>query len=133
MQACMTWQIFIIEDNELVRESYVTLLEFEPDLAVCGQAATAAEALAALPVSGAHAAIIDVSLPDQDGLDLARHLCTTCPDVPLLVISGQDEETHAGRAREAGAVGYVDKKDAATRLLPALRQALAERPAGKNA
>ena len=97
----------------------------EEDLEVCGEAATAPEALDALRRIKADAVVIDISLPGSDGIELLKHLRSEHPHLPLLVISAHDEKVYALRALRAGAAGYLMKNEGEDCLIPALRKALA--------
>ena len=69
-------------------------------------------------------ALIDVSLPKMSGINLVERLRERHPALKTLVVSGHEPELYAQQAEEAGAAGYVDKREAAHALLPAIRRAL---------
>ena len=123
MAAGSKHRIFIVEDNPLVRESYVLLIDLEPDLEICGEAETATEALEKLQ-DDADIILIDVLLPDISGIELVERLKGQRPSLPTLVISGHDKEIYQKQALAAGATAYLDKKDAATDLIPAIHHVL---------
>lgn len=97
------------------------VLENEPELVVCGMAATAEEALATAAASEPDFMLIDVSLPDMSGIELARTLHDRHPDLPLAMLSGHREQSHVEQALAAGARGYV-LKGSGEELAPAIRR-----------
>ena len=102
-------QIFLVDDHPIMREAVRGLLEREAGLAVCGEAATAAEALEHVATAEPDLVLIDVSLPDMSGIQLARILRERYPDLPLAMLSGHAEQSYVEQALEAGANGYVLK------------------------
>ncbi len=122
----MSHRIFIVEDNPLVRQGYVALIELEPGLEVCGHADDAGQALDTIADARPDLAIIDVLLPGLSGLRLVEQLREVHPALRMLVISGQDQSIYRKRALAAGALGYVDKKEAATDLIPTIHRLLSD-------
>jgi DNA-binding NarL/FixJ family response regulator len=106
-------RIFIVEDHPVVRKGYVAFLRREPDLDICGEAASAQEALELLPNAKADVAVLDVSLPGgMSGIELLRELKQKYPDLPILVVSGNEEAVYGGLVVSLGAWGYVMKGNA---------------------
>lgn len=106
-------RVFIVEDHPVVRKGYVAFIRREPGLEVCGEASSAAEALELLPTVNADVAVIDVSLPGGiSGIDLLRELKTLYPDLPILVVSGNEEAVYGEMVVSLGAWGYVMKGNA---------------------
>ena len=124
----MKRRILIVEDHEVVRESFADLIALEPDLEVWAALSSGSEALAWLAEGAADGApdlaLIDVSLPKMSGINLVERLRERHPALKTLVVSGHEPELYAQQAEEAGAAGYVDKREAAHALLPAIRRAL---------
>ncbi len=121
----MKKRILIVDDHPLMRKGLALTLEAEADLEVCGQAASAEEALSMLDTVQPDLAIVDISLPGMSGLELIKHLHTWKPDLPVLVISRHDEALYAERAIRAGARGYVMKIEAVDVIVKAVRRVLA--------
>jgi DNA-binding NarL/FixJ family response regulator len=119
-----TSRVFLVEDHPIFRHGLRQLLEAEADLQVCGEAESAPRALSLLREVEADAAVIDISLPGANGIELLKHIKAEHPRLPILVVSAHDEEQYALRALRAGASGYVMKREAADSLLPALRKVL---------
>jgi DNA-binding NarL/FixJ family response regulator len=113
--------VFIVDDHELVRLGLVALLADESDMRVVGQAATVVEALALVPEQLPDVAVLDVRLPDGDGVQLCRDLQLRCPEVRCLMLTPfvDDDTMHA--AMEAGAAGVVPKHVAGAELTSAIR------------
>lgn len=103
------YKIFIVEDHWLIQQEYAALIEREPDIEICGFAATAREALEKIPQRTPDLVIMDISLADMDGIELIAQLQTQQPGLPALVISGHDEASYVKKAFQAGARGYVTK------------------------
>lgn len=120
----MTKNIFLVEDNVEMRMAYELLIEEEPELALCGMAATGQEALSTLPATTPDIAIVDVSLPDMSGIDLVRQLKAQHPDLNILVVSGHAEALYVRDAVEAGARGYLIKHEVVAKLAEAVCQVL---------
>lgn len=118
-------RIFLVDDHPLVREGLTQLIGQEPDLVVCGEAETVADALAAVARDRPDAVIVDLSLKGGSGLDLIKRLQDAPHPPPVLVLSMHDEEFYAERTLRAGALGYVMKRDTSKNVVKALRQILA--------
>lgn len=113
--------VFLLDDHEVVREGLRGLLEAEPDLVVVGEGGTAAEALARVPALRPDVAVLDVRLPDGDGVTVCRELRARLPGlVCLMLTSFSDDEAMLG-AVSAGAAGYVLKQIRGGELVDAIR------------
>jgi len=117
-------KIIIVDDHPLMRKGLSLILESEPDLEICGQAAKAEEALHLLDELNPDMAIVDVSLPGMSGLELTKHMLALKPEMIVLIISRHDEVLYAERAIRAGARGYVMKRVASDVILKAVRRVL---------
>ena len=117
-------RIFIVDDHPIFRQGLAKLIREETDLDVCGEAGSAVQALDALRRVEADAAVVDISLPGANGIELVKHLRTEHPRMPILVISAHDERIYALRALRAGAAGYLMKQEGENMLIPALRRVL---------
>jgi DNA-binding NarL/FixJ family response regulator len=116
-----------VDDHPLVREWLTTLIGQQADLTVCGEAATAAEAMQTVTALKPQVAIVDLTLEDSSGIDLIKNLKTSCPETAVIVLSMHEEAHYVQRALRAGARGYIIKRDATTNVLAALRSVLAGR------
>ncbi|MCC6457732.1 MAG: response regulator transcription factor [Caldilineaceae bacterium] len=125
-------RVFIVEDHPVVRRGYVAFIRREADLEVCGEAGSAEEALAALPAAQADVVVLDVSLPGgMNGIDLLRELKQLYPDLPVLVVSGNEEAVYGDLVVGLGAWGYLMKGNAEA-FVQAVRAMVADTQPPKN-
>lgn len=113
--------VFLVDDHEIVRRGVADLLEREHDLTVVGEAPNADRALARIAALAPDVAILDVRLPDEDGISLCREVRSRFPDVRCLMLTAYDDDDAATAAVMAGASGYVLKTIAGTGLVEAVR------------
>ena len=117
-------KIFLVDDHPMVREHLTALIQREPDLEVCGEAADAPGALALISQREVDLVILDISLKHSHGLELLKDLKALRPHLPVLVLSMHDETLYAERALRAGATGYITKLEATVSVLSAIRKVL---------
>jgi DNA-binding NarL/FixJ family response regulator len=117
-------RILIIDDHPLARRGLVALINVEPDLVVCAEAATEQDGLVAIAVARPELVISDLSHGHNDGLDLVRAVRARHSGLRVLVLSVHDSPLYVRRAFAAGADGYVIKHQMTERLLPAIRRVL---------
>jgi len=125
MEARRAARIVIVDDHPVMREGLQELLLQHPDLQVCGQADTIANALAEVDRSKPDTVVLDLTLGAEDGVDLIRRLRETHPTIRILVLSMHDELLYAERLLSLGVNGYIMKQEAATEFLKALRKVAA--------
>ncbi|HEX3486027.1 MAG TPA: response regulator transcription factor [Micropepsaceae bacterium] len=118
-------QILLVDDHPLVRESLASLINQQPDLAVCGEAESVKQALDYLSKTSPDMAIIDLSLKESSGLDLIKTVKTAYPHIGMIVLSMHDERHYAERAIRAGARGYVMKRETTKKIIAAIHQVMA--------
>jgi DNA-binding NarL/FixJ family response regulator len=118
-------RLLLVDDHPLMRRGQADLLNREPDFEVCGEAGTAREALAAVAKLKPDLVIMDMALPDKDGLELLKDLLALQPDLPVLAMSLQDETIYAPRVLRAGGRGYIMKAEGPELLAAAIRTVLA--------
>ena len=118
-------KVLIIDDHPLLRDGLAKVINQQPDLAVCGEAANARAGLAAAAKLRPDVAIVDLSLEEGSGLDLIKDIHARDPKLPVLVLSMHPEHLYAERAIRAGARGYLMKREPVERVLAALRKVLA--------
>ena len=117
-------KVFLVDDHPLVREWLTNLIHQQGDLTVCGEAATALEAMRTVAASQAEVAVMDISLKDSSGIELIKDLKQACPNLLVLVFSMHDESIYAERALRAGAKGYIMKREATKKVIEAIRRVL---------
>ena len=110
-----------MDDHEVVRRGVRDLLQAEPDITVVGEAGTAAEALALVPALVPDVAVLDVRLPDGDGVSVCRDIRSALPDVACLMLTSFGDDEALFDAIMAGAAGYVLKQIRGTDLIGAVR------------
>lgn len=118
-------RVFLVEDHPVTREGFAQLINYQPDLTVCGQADTVKLALAGIQEAQPDLAIVDISLSESSGLDLIKDLKCQHAALPVLVLSTHDEALYAERALRAGARGYVMKQAPTSEVMKAIRTVLA--------
>ena len=117
----VTIRVFLVDDHEVVRRGVRDLLEAESDIEVVGEAGSVDEALVRVPASEAAVAVLDVRLPDGDGVSLCRELRSQNPALAVLMLTSfQDDEALLG-AILAGASGYVLKQIRGADLVGAVK------------
>ncbi|MCN9242236.1 response regulator transcription factor [Streptomyces sp. RY43-2] len=114
-------RVFLLDDHEVVRRGLADLLDAEPDIQVVGDADTVEHALARGPAVRPHVAVLDVRLPDGDGITVCRELRSRMPELACLMLTSFDDEDALLDAIMAGASGYVLKQIRGSDLLSAVR------------
>ena len=117
----MPTRVFLVDDHEIVRRGIADLLDDEPDLLVCGEAASVAEALARIPATRPDVAVLDVRLPDGNGVELCRDLRARSPELHCLMLTSFSDDEALLDAIMAGAAGFVLKQVLGHDLLAAIR------------
>ena len=114
-------RVFLLDDHEVVRRGLADLLDAEPDISVVGDADTVEHALARGPAVRPHVAVLDVRLPDGDGITVCRELRSRMPELACLMLTSFDDEDALLDAIMAGAAGYVLKQIKGSDLVSAVR------------
>jgi len=118
-------RIFIVEDHPIIRRGYRSLLDAEPNLRVVGEADTAEEALSSIDANQPpDLVVVDLGLDGMSGLELIKRLTSSHDGIRILVISMYEETLYGERALQAGAHGYVRKKEANTVIVDAIQDVL---------
>ncbi|CKP52962.1 hypoxia response regulator transcription factor DosR/DevR [Mycobacterium tuberculosis] len=102
-------KVFLVDDHEVVRRGLVDLLGADPELDVVGEAGSVAEAMAQVPAARPDVAVLDVRLPDGNGIELCRDLLSRMPDLRCLILTSYTSDEAMLDAILAGASGYVVK------------------------
>jgi DNA-binding NarL/FixJ family response regulator len=103
-------RVFLLDDHEIVRRGVVDVLETDPGITVVGEGKNAAEALARVPALRPDVAVLDVRLPDGDGVSVCRDLRSRMPDLKVLMLTSYSDDEALFEAIMAGASGYLLKQ-----------------------
>lgn len=118
-------RVFLLDDHEIVRQGLRALLEFQADFEVVGEAATAAEAMARIPPIRPDVAVLDVCLPDGDGVQVCREVRDGSLEIQCLMLTSFADDEALFEAIMAGAAGYVLKQIRGTDIVDAIRRVAA--------
>jgi len=113
--------VFLLDDHEVVRRGVRELLEAEPDIRVVGEAGTVSAALARIPALRPDVAVLDMRLPDGDGVEVCREVRSRMPEVACLILTSFGDDEALLNAVMAGAAGYVLKQIRGSDLVGAVR------------
>jgi len=114
-------KVFLVDDHEVVRRGVADLLAADPELSVIGEAASVAQALARVPALQPDVVVLDVRLPDGNGIELCRELRSKLPELNVLMLTSFTDEEAMLNAILAGAGGYVIKDIQGMQLTSAVR------------
>jgi DNA-binding NarL/FixJ family response regulator len=118
-------RILIVDDHPLLRRGMATLISQQDDFQICAEADCAQTGLAAMRQHRPDIALVDITLPGTDGLELIKLMLAEQPKLRILVVSMHDESLYALRALRAGAKGYLMKSEALEQIVTAVRKLLA--------
>lgn len=117
-----TIRVLIADDHAIVRQGLRQILSDTPDLTVAGEADNGVQAVQMVRSSEWDVVLMDVSMPDRNGIDALKLIKKEFPRLPILILSMYPEEQYAIRALKAGAAGYLTKQSAPELLVTAIRQ-----------
>ncbi len=115
-------KVLLADDHSIVREGLRRVLEDSNEIEVIAEAADGETALDKAMNTKPDVAVIDISMPGMDGLEVVTRLKSYCSGVPVLILTMHDEEQYVIRAIEAGAMGYVTKQSAPEQLVAAVKK-----------
>ena len=118
----MTVRVFLLDDHEVVRRGLRDLLEAEDDLEVVGEAGTAEEAYGRIPATRPDVAVLDVRLPDGDGIEVCREIRSKHPEIQCLMLTSFADDEALFASIMAGASGYLLKQVKGTDLVGGIRR-----------
>ncbi|MDQ0729203.1 response regulator transcription factor [Microbacterium sp. W4I20] len=118
-------RVFLVDDHEMVRRGIAQLIDAEADLSVIGEAGTFREAVRRIDATQPDVAVLDVRLPDGDGVTLCRDIRSAHPKIACLILTAYDDDDALRSAILAGANGYVLKDIRSGALIDAIRRAAA--------
>ena len=114
-------KVFLVDDHEVVRRGLIDLLSADPELEVIGEAGSVAQAMTQIPVLNPDVAVLDVRLPDGNGIELCRDLLSRMPDLRCLMLTSFTSDEAMLDAILAGASGYVVKDIKGMELAKAIK------------
>ena len=117
-------KVLIVDDHPMMRQGLIQMINNEPDLAVCGEAETAEQAITQIEKTKPHLVLVDITLGGRSGLELIKDIQAIDPNLPLLVLSMHDESLYAERVLRAGGRGYIMKQEGGKQIMLAIRQVL---------
>jgi DNA-binding NarL/FixJ family response regulator len=118
----VTIRVFLLDDHEVVRRGVRELLEAEDDIEVVGEAGTAEEAYGRIPATSPNVAILDVRLPDGDGVEVCREIRSKHPEIACLMLTSYADDEALFSAIMAGAAGYLLKQVRGNDLVDGVRR-----------
>ena len=120
-----TIRVFIADDHAIVREGLKQILAEQRDIIVAGEAENGLDAIKLFRKSRCHVMLLDISLPDRNGIEVLKQIKAERPELAVLMLSMHREDQYAIRALKAGAAGYLTKQSAPRELVTAIRQVAA--------
>lgn len=118
-------RVFLLDDHEIVRRGLADLIGLEKDMEVVGEAGSVHDALVRIPATRPDVAVLDVRLPDGNGVEVCREIRSTMPEVSALMLTSYSDDEALFDAIMAGASGYVLKEIRGNDLIEAIRQVAA--------
>ena len=115
-------KVVVVDDHAVVREGLKRIISENPGMCVTGEAGDGHEALKVIKTEPCDVVLLDVSMPNKNGLDVLKQLHAESPRLPVLVLSMHAEDQYAVRVLRAGAAGYLTKESAPARLVQAIRK-----------
>jgi two-component system, NarL family, invasion response regulator UvrY len=114
--------VLVCDDHLIVRQGIRQLLADAPDIQVCAEAANGPEALLCVRAGGVDVVLLDIAMPQRDGLDILRQLRSEAPRLPVLMLSTYPDRQYAVRSLKLGAAGYLNKSADAEQMAEAIRR-----------
>ena len=115
-------RVLVCDDHLIVRQGIKQILADAPDIEVGAEAATGPEALARVRAGGIAVVLLDIAMPQRDGLDILRQLKSEAPKLPVLMLSTYPDRQYAVRSLKLGAAGYLNKSADAEQMVEAIRR-----------
>lgn len=121
-------RVLLADDHEVVRRGMRALLEIHPDFEICGEARTGREAVLKAQELNPDVIVMDVVMPELNGLDATRQIRKCTPNIEVVIVSQHESQELLGQCIEAGARGYVLKSDCDITLLEAVNAVYLHKP-----
>lgn len=117
----MTISVFLADDHRVLRDGLRILLESQPDIRVVGEAENGNKAIENVLATKPDVAVIDITMPELNGIEAAQVIHEACPDIGIVILSIHSDLEHIFRALQAGAQGYILKESAGAEVISAVR------------
>lgn len=117
-------RILLVDDERKVRQGWRMRLKLEPDMVVVGEADSADTALKLTAETQPDVILLDIRLPDHDGITIIRQLYNLAPACKVIIVTLYDSPSYRTRAKEAGAVAFIAKQESPEKLFIAIREAM---------
>jgi len=114
-------QILLVDDHSIVRQGLKNLIELESDLEVAGEAASGIDALNLIRKNSYDVVVLDISMPDKNGVDTLHDIKHIAPELPVLILSGYAEQQYALNLMRSGCKGYLSKDADSDEIIKAIR------------
>jgi DNA-binding NarL/FixJ family response regulator len=115
-------KVCVVDDHAVVREGLKRIIAENPGMAVTSEAGDGVEALRILQTEPCDIVLLDITMPNKNGLDVLKQIHAETPRLPVLVLSMHGEDQYAVRVLRAGASGYLTKESAPAKLVQAIRK-----------
>ena len=115
-------RVVVVDDHAVVREGLKRIISEAPNMMVSGEASSGNEAIDVVRKTPCDAVLLDITMPDRNGMDVLKQIHTDNPRLPVLVLSIPSEDQYAIRSLRAGAPGYLTKETAPAKLIEAIRK-----------
>jgi DNA-binding NarL/FixJ family response regulator len=116
-----TIRILIVDDHKFVRDGIKAVIAHEPDMQIVGEASNGLEAINAARVLMPDVILMDVRMPEMDGMEATRNICSSTPSARILILTQHDDERYRERAKQLGASGFINKRTTVRDLQVAIR------------
>jgi DNA-binding NarL/FixJ family response regulator len=115
-------RVVVVDDHAVVREGLKRIISENPNMTVAGEASGGNEALELVRQTACDVLVLDITMPDKNGMDVLKQIRTESPRLPVLILSMHSEDQYAVRLLRAGAAGYLSKETAPVKLVEAIRK-----------
>ena len=116
-----TIRVVLVDDHKMLRDGLKTLIEGEVDMCVVGEADSGEGALRLVLQTQPDVVVMDIVMPVMNGLDAAKKICGKCQSTKVLMLTQYDDEENVLASRQAGAMGFIPKAEASSKLLTGIR------------
>jgi DNA-binding NarL/FixJ family response regulator len=115
-------RVVVVDDHAVVREGLKRIIAESPNMTVSGEASSGNEALDVVRATPCDVLVLDITMPDKNGMDVLKQIRSESPRLPVLILSMHSEDQYAVRMLRAGAAGYLSKETAPVKLVEAIRK-----------